>query len=101
MKTYVIQVSLTAKQDIRDLYCYIAYKLFEPQLADKYIDGIYTAIQELSIYGGSVANSQRKYLQRKYGSGVRTITYKKMTVIFNVIDDMILIRRVMASQLVL
>ena len=44
MRKYVVKVTDTALQDIENVHDYIAYELFEPITADKYIRGIYDAI---------------------------------------------------------
>ena len=100
MPNYAIEFSLTAKDDINDTYNYIAYVLFEPLTAEKYIEGLYKAIGKLKIYGGSIAPSRRASVQKRYGPNARTIIYKKMTIIFNLKGNMILIRRVIASSLI-
>jgi hypothetical protein len=42
----------------------------------------------------------REYIQKFYGPNARTITYKKMTIVFNIIGDIVLIRRIIAGSLV-
>jgi plasmid stabilization system protein ParE len=101
MTKYNIRITPKASQDIEETHSYIAYELFEPITADKYTAGIYEAIKKLSIYSGSIAVSQREYIQRNYGPGARTVIYKKMTIVYNIIDNIILIRRVTAGGLVL
>jgi plasmid stabilization system protein ParE len=98
---YTIYLLSEADQDIEELYDYIAYVLKEPVTALDYRDGIYYAIKKLAIYGGSLAISQRGYLRKHYGSTVRTVTYKKMAIIYSVIDNIILILRVMPGSLIL
>ena len=101
MKTYTIHYTMEAKCDIGDIYQYIAYELLEPETAKNYQSKIVETCERLSIYGGSVAISQQEYIQKRWGPKARTITYKKMTIIFNVISDIILIRRIMASSLII
>jgi plasmid stabilization system protein ParE len=40
MRKYVVRITHTALQDIENVHDYIAYELFEPITADKYIRGI-------------------------------------------------------------
>ena len=68
--------------------------------AVKYRNGIYDTIRQLAVTGGSVAVDLRESIRRRYGPDARTATYKKMTIIFNVMDDIVLIRRVMAGSLI-
>ncbi|GHT01088.1 hypothetical protein FACS189421_13630 [Bacteroidia bacterium] len=101
MKNYTIRLSSEAEEDIDNLYDYIANELMLPSTADKYMGGIFETIEKLSVCGGSIPINQRQYLQIHYGPGARTITYKKMTIVFNVIKKVILIRRIMPSSMVL
>ena len=88
-------------QDIENVHDYIAYELLEPITADKYIRGIYNAIKHLSLYGASVAVSERDFLLSQYGSTVRNVSYKKMTVIYTINNSEIIIQRLMAVALIL
>jgi plasmid stabilization system protein ParE len=101
MKTYTIRYTMEAKHDIGDIFRYIDNELSEPETAKKYRNGIVEACEKLRIYGGSLAISQREYIQNRWGPAARTITYKKMVIIFNVINDIILIRRVIAGNLII
>lgn len=101
MPNYTIYLTSTAQDDIEDIYHYIAYELCEPLTAQNYRRGIMESIRKLSIYGGSIAISQRESIQKRWGPKARTITYKKMTIIFNVINDVIYIRRIIAGSLVI
>jgi hypothetical protein len=87
--------------DLIDVYNYIAYELLEPAIALSFINGLLERTHQLSIYGRAIAVSQREYIQRRYGPQARTITYKRMTIVFNVVDERVLIRRVMPGSMVL
>jgi plasmid stabilization system protein ParE len=101
MTTYHIHFTRKARSDILRLYDYIAYELAMPNTATKYFDGVNDTIDKLVITGASYAVSQREYLKIKYGADVRTVTYKKMTIVYNIVNDIILVRRVMPSSMVL
>jgi plasmid stabilization system protein ParE len=101
MTSYIIHFSLLANQDLTELYNYIAYELSMPMTADKYIDGIYDTIDSLEFYASAHSISQRAYLQALYGPFARTVCYKKMSVIYNIIGGEVLIRRVIAGSLIL
>ena len=88
-------------QDIENIHDYIAYELFEPVTADKYIRNIYDVIKHLSFYGMSIAVSERIFLLSQYGSTVRNISYKKMTIIYTIENEVIIVQRIMASALIL
>jgi plasmid stabilization system protein ParE len=98
--TYTINLTSEAKADFDDLYFYIAYELHMPETADKYTIGIYRSIAKLVVTGGIYAPGERESIQKRYGPNARTITFKKMVIVFNVIGNIVLIRRVFAGSLV-
>ncbi|MDR3365734.1 MAG: hypothetical protein LBO71_02035 [Prevotellaceae bacterium] len=97
---FTVIFSPISKNDIADVYCYIAYELKEPLMADKYIAGIYQSIKKLATNGDIYALCEREYIQKLYGPSARTITYKKMTAVYSIIGNIVLIRRIVASSLV-
>jgi len=101
MRKSVVKITDIALQDIENVHDYIAYELFEPITADKYIRGVYDAIKHLSLYGASVAKSERDFLLSQYGSTVRNINYKKMAIIYTLENNEIVIQRIMAAALIL
>ena len=101
MRKYVVKITDTALQDIENIHDYIAYKLFEPITADKYIRGIYDAIKHLSLYGANIAVSERGFLLLQYGSTVRNINYKKMVIIYIIENNEIVIQRITAAALII
>jgi plasmid stabilization system protein ParE len=100
MNSYTVYISPQAKKDIDLIYDYISDKLSAPLTAQRYRNSIFATIDRLSYLGGALAVSRQGSLQRLYGHGVRTVTYKKVTIIYNLIDDMALVHRVMASSLI-
>jgi plasmid stabilization system protein ParE len=101
MTIYNIHFTQNARNDILHLYDYIAYELAQPDTAFKYFKRMFADIDKLRITGASYAVSQRESLKVKYGANVRTITYKKMTIVYNIVNDIILIRRIMPGSMVL
>jgi len=101
MHKNTVKISSTASQDIENVHNYIAYELFEPITADKYIRGVYDAIKHLSLYGTSIAVSEREFLLSQYGTTVRNISYKKMAIIYTVENNEIIVQRIMAAALIL
>jgi len=101
MHKNVVRITSTALQDIENIYDYIAYELFEPITADKYIRNIYDAIKHLSLYGAGIVVSERDFLLTQYGSSVRNINYKKMAIIYTVENNEIIIQRIMPATLIL
>ncbi|MDR2207226.1 MAG: type II toxin-antitoxin system RelE/ParE family toxin [Flavobacteriaceae bacterium] len=101
MRRYIVRITDSAFQDIENVHDYIAYELFEPITADKYIRGIYDAIRHLSFYGVGVAVSERESLLLQHGSTVRNINYKKMAIIYTVENETIIVQRIIAAALIL
>jgi hypothetical protein len=83
-----------------DLYWYIAYEVMAPDTAKMYFNKILDTIDKLEIIATSLAKSQNAYLVSTYGIGVRTICYKKMTVVYRVVGSMVVVIRVMAGSLI-
>ena len=65
-----------------------------------YWSGIYETIEKLSYLGEVIAFSKQPYIQRHFGMFARTITYKKMTIVYNVINGVAYVRRVIPSKLI-
>ena len=77
-----IDISTDAADDIQKLYDYIAYELLNEDAAFGYWSGIYETIEKLSYLGEVIAFSQQPYIQKHFGMFARTITYKKMTIVY-------------------
>ena len=97
---YLVRLLPRAYDDIDALFRYIAYEVFAPVPADKYVEGIYNIINSLSYLGGSYAITQNQYIQKLYGPDARTVVYKKMTIVYRLIGNIVLVQRVMASSLI-
>ena len=97
---YTVRISPEAMNDIDDVYRYIADKIFQPETAQAYRHGLYATIYKLYLTGGAFAVNLNKTLQRQYGSEVRTVNYKKMTIIYSVAGEFVLVHRVIAGSLI-
>lgn len=100
MKIYTVNILPEAKDDIDDIFHHIMYEIKQPQTAIDYYNGILETIMKLRITGDSLAVAQNQYLQNRYGPEARIIHYKKVSVIFNVIDNVVHIRRITAAKLI-
>ena len=98
---YSVRILPEAEADIDKVHDYIAFERFLPVTANRYVHGIYKAISTLSLTGGMLGVSSNKSLQRRYGFGVRTTVYKKMTIIYTVTDDTVLVHRIIAGSLLI
>jgi len=100
MNKYQILFKPEAKTDMDTLYFYIADELMSPRTADNYIDGILEKIESLMFTADIYAINPNDYIQRLYGPGARTIIYKKMTIIYNVEGENVMICRVIPGAMV-
>ena len=95
-----IIISPEAEEDIEEVFNYIVYKVMAPETAVRYYMGIYDTIQNLSVIGAVLPKSQQPLLRTHYGKSVRTVCYKKMTIVYNIIENVVYVRRVLASSLI-
>jgi len=100
MKRYFIYISYEAKKNINEVYYYIAEELMLPLTANNYYGGILYTIRNLATTAGIYAFSQNEYIQSRYGRETRTVRYKKMTIIYNIIGNRVIVRRVIAGSLI-
>ena len=97
---YKIRILPAVDTDIDHLYDYIAIDKGSIMTADKYVRGIYQTIYSLALTGGMFAVNDQDNLLQKYGSSVRTIMYKKMTIIYTVSDGVVIVHRVVPSSMI-
>jgi hypothetical protein len=100
MKKFIVRMSSEAKWDLQQVYHHIAYVLMAPMTAMEYHNGIIYTIEELSIFGGIYALTQSAYLQSLYGAKTYTTRHKKMIIIYNIIGDVVFVRRIVAGSLI-
>ena len=96
-----IDISPDAKADILKLHDYIAYELLNEDAARAYLWGIYDTIAKLSYLGEVIAFSQQPSIQKRFGAFARTTTYKKMTIVYEVINGVAYIHRVIPSKMII
>jgi plasmid stabilization system protein ParE len=97
---YIVHISDTAQLDIDELYNHIANALNAPLTAVRYTKGITDTINKLSFLGDAFSISQSKFLQRHYGYDIRTMYYKKMTIVYKIVANVVIIIRVMPGALI-
>ena len=100
MKRYSIYITYEAIRDINVVYHYIKEILMFPVTADNYVYGILYTIKGLATTAGIYAFTQSGYIQSLYGSESRTVRYKKMVIIYNTVEEKVIIRRVIAGSLI-
>ena len=97
---YSVIISPEAEADIDDVYNYIAFEVMSIETAVRYYMGIYDTIKRLSVVGAILPISQQPFLRRRFGADVRTISYKKMTIVYNIVGNVVYVRQVTASSLI-
>ena len=95
-----IIISPEAESDIDDIYNYIAFEIMYPITAERYREEILETIDRLAVHANIFAMSNSEHLRRLYGIDVRTVHYKKITIVYNIIGKVAYIRRVVAGSLI-
>lgn len=90
-------MSQQAEDDIKNLFHYIFGEVKAPLAAERYVNGIYDKLKELSYSAESYKiQTHKSFLQ--FGNFVRKINYKKMTVIYTVHGYMVYIHRIVPAN---
>ena len=97
MEQFHIVIFEEANNYILGLSNTIMYKYEAPITAIVYIQGLLDEIKKLKIYADSFP-IQKSTFFKQYGFNVRRLNYKKMTVIYTLIDNTAYIQRVIASS---
>jgi len=100
MKTYNVLFSKTAREDMQALFDYITYTYKSYKTADDYQLGLLNAINELRK-SAEVYNTMKGKYAILYGGNIRRINYKKMAILYSVNSHNVLIRRIIASSLII
>ena len=99
-----IYYSKLAEKDIDGLFDFIVKEYKSPLTAARYIQGIYDEISKLSTQA-RIHKVETGSFYRQFGFAVRRINYKKMAIIYSVIEysvpeNFVWIYRVMAASLI-
>jgi len=97
MSKFTVIISEDAQNDLRNLSDVISYQYKAPLTSLKYLKAIYGEMRKLSRNAESFSIQTRKSLQQ-YGPYPRRVNYKKMAIIYNVINDVVYIRRVIPAN---
>jgi len=99
MKSYTIRISTQADIDIQNLNFYISEICKSPITAKQYIEGLFNHIKSLSHSAESYPIPTAKTISQ-YGYNTRRINYKKMTIVYTVHGNTVLINRVISGALI-
>ena len=69
--------------------------------AGRYVDGILDTIYDLALNGHSYGVNYTDSLQRRYGRNVRTTRYKKMSIIYTIMGNFVIVHRVVAGSMII
>jgi hypothetical protein len=97
MNQYNVVISEDAQIDLRNLADTIKYKYKAPISSIRYLRGIYAEMKKLSSSAASY-NIQTRTALLKYGPSPRRVNFKKMAIIYNLINDTVYIRRVIPAN---
>ncbi len=97
MNKYKVVVSADAQQDLRNLSDVISCQYKAPLTSLRYLQEIYAEMQKLSSSAASYKIQTRKSLQI-YAPSPRRINYKRIAIIYNIINNVVYIRRVIPSN---
>ena len=100
MNKYDIIYSDDADNDLNNLFDVIFYDYAAPLTAYKYVEGIIETIKSLSVFPEAYPIRFNPSLSR-YGINIRRVNYKKMAIIYNVIEDSVIIHRIMAGSAII
>ena len=97
MKTYNLAYSPEARNDLRNLAFIISENYKSPLTAVNYLRGIDKELKKLSRSAESHIIQTRSYF-RQYGLNVRRLNYKKMTIIYTVVNNTVYIQRIIPAS---
>jgi len=99
MKKYVVRISDAAQNDISCVIDYISEIYKAPLTAEKYLIGLYDTIFSLENYAESISVTTKGDILR-YGTSSKSIVFKKLTIIYTVNNDVVLIQAVISGAIV-
>lgn len=97
MIRYDVIISDEAKADIKQLSFTIKFEYKAPITSIKYVQELLNEIKKLSRSAESISVQTRKSLQQ-YGPAPRRVNYKRMAIIYNVINETVYVRRVIPTN---
>ncbi len=99
MKKFAVHISNDAQNDIYQLIDYISTIYKAPYTAEKYLIELYDAIFSLENYADSILISSKVAIL-KYGLNARSIVFKKVTIIYTVHSETVIVQAVIPGALI-
>ena len=100
MKSYNIDISLKARQDIFEYIDFIKDEYKSPLTAERHLIGLLDEIYSLRSFAESIQVSTRERVLI-YGSNARSINYKKMAILYTVHHHRVIIHEVIPSSMII
>lgn len=98
MRRFNVRTTSQADLDIENLHFNIFEICKSPLTSKQYIEGIYSEITQLSFSAESFPVSTLNSVI-KFGHNARRINYKKMSIIFTIHDNIVLIHRIIPGSM--
>ena len=99
MKKYRVKISPEANDDIQGLFNVIAYGFKSYNTAERYVKGLRKTIKDLKNTAGAYRVQTRPFFLQ-YGLFVYRVNYKKMAVVYTIENDLVVIRRIVPSNII-
>ena len=94
-KPYRYEFSPLAELDLNDIFDYISLELFSPQAADRLIDNIQKAVEQVCVFPFSRPFVSNKVLRKK---GYRLLVVQNFNLFYIVKGQTIIIRRILYGR---
>ncbi|GHT66276.1 hypothetical protein FACS189452_01870 [Bacteroidia bacterium] len=98
MAKFIVHIMPAAGQEIVEIYDHIADVYLARDTAIKYRAGIHDKINSLAECADIFAISPFDYIQQRYGPCARTIVYKKVTIVYTIHNNDVVIRAVIPGS---
>lgn len=100
MKIYRVEIDLSARLDIADLYSFLI-SVKSQSGANKYIDAMVAELQSLSVFADLYQTSRMADIKRYHPHARSMASHnKRWTYIFHVEEDTVVVDRIRPSKLV-
>jgi hypothetical protein len=91
MKRYEVVITDDAFEDIDRLSSDLFYRSMSERITTNFIKGLIAEINKLALHGSALAPCQNKSIIQEFGSFVKRMNYKYVSVIFTVYSDYVIV----------
>jgi plasmid stabilization system protein ParE len=100
MPKFNIHILPEAHQEMDEIYSYIQNVYLAPTTATNYFNGILDKIHSLADYADIFTLNPFKFIQLHYGPEARTVTYKKVTIVYTIHGNDVVVRAVIPGSII-